>query len=152
MKQAATKKSLFENQPGDNKNNGDGPMQYAPGPNKQHFNRDSSKEISPPYMSWNNELRHHSQNYINNNNYQRELQRDKSNNVEAGYLGWDSQKSQSRPSFHVNSPQRHKKINKVSYQVSDENEVIEEKAVYEDNFQVYHSVAHKKKIKCLEIF
>ena len=39
---------------------------------------------------------------------------------------------------------------KVSYQVSDENEVIEEKAVYEDGYQVYHSVAHKKKMKRLE--
>ena len=38
----------------------------------------------------------------------------------------------------------------ISSTGSDQDEVIEENAVYQDDFQVYHSVAYKKKMKRLE--
>ena len=105
----------------------------------------------PPQRLWNSEPRCPQTNYINNNNYQRGSAPEKHNN---GYAVWDNKKSRSRPNSRGNSPHRPQRINKVSYHISstgsDQDEVIEENAIYQDDFQVYHSVAYKKKMKRLE--
>ena len=67
---------------------------------------------------------------------------------------FQSNKITEKVQLELNPPRDRKTIREVSYQVSatgqGEEEILNEKAVYHDGFEVYRSTAHKKKMKKLE--
>ena len=130
----------------------DGPIQFAPNPNQKFTdNKRVDHPSNCPQRKWDSEGRNHNQpssNIINS----------VPTHFQHGYHGSQQsipvQQSYRESSTRAKSPQRPKTIREVSYQVSatgqGEEEIVNEKAVYHDGFEVYRSTAHKKKIKKLE--
>ena len=134
----------------------DGPLQMAPDPNKNSFEKNVVQETSfQPQRFWEPEqsVNHSNQNSVANswpihnqgfvlgaNSYAMPYER----------FPVPSRGNESHP----HAPQNKKCVEKTSYHFSsvgeEGEEVIEESTVCEDGFKIFHSSAYKKKMKRLE--
>ena len=127
----------------------DGPLQLAPDPSKRFFTKEKNNEktVQNPQRAWEPE-NYPSCSYTSQqvNNWPINCRNEGSHNHRTSNTGPD-------PPFKGQgaSSQGPKLVEKRSYHISsvgvDGEEVIEEKSVKEDGFQVYHSSAYKKKMK-----
>ena len=153
---SVVKMNLKQQESNKNKPNYDGPLQMAPDPYHQMQEKHKVQEISfQPQRYWEPEQNLNIPNYNNvGSNWSRHHQ---------GYETGPNQYAM--PHYRAPSPiqengnnhqalQNRKCVEKTSYHISsigDEGEeVIEESAICEDGYQIYHSTKYKKRMKRLE--
>ena len=128
----------------------EGPLKLAPNPNKRYLKGERKDQKAPPCPQrvWRNDQHRPAYREYNQNNQPNHRE------VTTRSSGWYSDKADSKPNSRSSSPQRPSKVDKISYHItevgSDGEDIIEENQIYKDDFQVYRSVAYKKKIKRLE--